>query len=243
MGQVVWKQVLDRSKPTAQSREDAHRKELRQVHSDKDASALKKPRQLSTVRGIEEKEEQQMTKKGTLVAAVGFALAISLLLSAACAQQEASPKLIAMTTYGVGTAGFTSVSILAECIEGKTGMTCKTIPVAEEIPRVLMVLKGDAQYSFNTAGSVFNFSRGLEDYKTWGATRVRCVWRGAPTGSGLAVRGNSDMYKVSDVKGKRVAVISSSPGAMANTQACLAYGNLTLNDVRQVPVPSVSSGY
>jgi TRAP transporter TAXI family solute receptor len=55
----------------------------------------------------------------------------------------------------------------------------------------------------------------------------------------LAVRGDSSIYKVEDLRGKKVATFPGSPSTQLINEAHLAFGGLTWKDV--VPVPHISA--
>jgi TRAP transporter TAXI family solute receptor len=61
-----------------------------------------------------------------------------------------------------------------------------------------------------------------------------------PVGSAV-VRANSDIYKVSDLKGKTVAIADAYPSIALNAQAVLAFGGLTPDDVKVVRAGSYSN--
>jgi TRAP transporter TAXI family solute receptor len=58
------------------------------------------------------------------------------------------------------------------------------------------------------------------------------AWIGGPALLTMAVRGNSGINTIQDLKGKKIGVYAGSEGFIS---ACLAFGNLTLDDVKVVP--------
>ncbi|MDC3411902.1 TAXI family TRAP transporter solute-binding subunit [Terrihalobacillus insolitus] len=62
------------------------------------------------------------------------------------------------------------------------------------------------------------------------------------TATGLAVRKNSDIEKVADVKGKRVATYPGAAIGQMLVEATLVANGLTWDDVEPVPIPSLFEG-
>ena len=58
----------------------------------------------------------------------------------------------------------------------------------------------------------------------------------------IIVGGDSGIYKVSDLKGKRVAVMLTIPSLIEQREGLLANGGLKLSDVIPIPVSSVAEG-
>ena len=77
---------------------------------------------------------------------------------------------------------------------------------------------------------VFNFGA-----KGWGPQKVRMVISATSDGNvSLAVAGDAGVKTMADLKGKRVAVVRSSPALTIGAQAHLAFAGLTFDDVEVV---------
>jgi len=82
---------------------------------------------------------------------------------------------------------------------------------------------------------------GLYEYgeMDWGPQPVRYIWS-KPYPTPLAVRGDSDIYTVADLRGKRVSWNLTNSGHPLLTGAHLAFAGLTWDDVERVDTPNYS---
>jgi hypothetical protein len=67
---------------------------------------------------------------------------------------------------------------------------------------------------------------------------LRSVWKGAPQYYTFAVRGNSNIMKLSDLKGKKLPFVPT-PTIQKSMACLLAYAGLTWDDVQKIPTPTL----
>ena len=146
------------------------------------------------------------------------------------------PKVIACTSYGVGAAGYTVASGLGEAVNNLTPMKWRVEPYGTGIER-LAPLKGEqTEFTLITNVTSMLAYKGFDEFAMWGPQPLRLVAMGNTISPGLYVRGDSGINTIADLKGKRVPDIKGNPTVMREIEAILAFGNLTFNDVRKIPV-------
>jgi TRAP transporter TAXI family solute receptor len=153
------------------------------------------------------------------------------------AKQEL-PEILTMSSYGVGTGAYVVMSGFREAIEKYTPMKARLEPYADDVGRVRIMKDKMAYMAILSAGSVWPcaYGRWLWSTQQWGPQPIRELAIGNPLPEGFYVKGNSDIYKIADLKGKRVPKVIGAPGTKALIEAKLAFANLTWKDVIPVPV-------
>lgn len=151
------------------------------------------------------------------------------------------PKLLSCTTYSVGSTGYATSMGLMEAIKKNEGIKVKVVPAGTDKAKILPLKKDLMQLSLFTGAGQYYALMGLGDFsaKGWGPQPLRLVYA-CPTGSiaGMMVRGDSGIQTLSDLKGKRVALIPASPACKALHAGYLAFGGLGWDDVKIVRVSS-----
>jgi len=155
------------------------------------------------------------------------------------------PQAIVFATHTVGTGAFVLVSLLAETIIEKTGIMVRSVPAGADVARTLMITKGEAHTAALNSLSGWILQEGLFEHSTidWGPQPIRYAWLPQHVGAGLTVRGDSDIYKLEDLRGKRVAAYPGSPSPHLMNEAFLAFAGLTWKDVIPVPFSGPAAGY
>jgi len=167
-------------------------------------------------------------------------LGVALLLPSASTAKETS-KLLSCTTYSVGSTGYATSMGLMEAIKKNEGINVKVVPAGTDKSKIMPLKNGMMQLSLFTGAGQYYALMGLGDFaaKDWGPQPLRLVF-GCPEGSiaGMMVREDSGIKTLSDLKGKKVAMIPASPACKALHEGYLAFAGLNLNDVTVVPVSS-----
>lgn len=198
----------------------------------------------------------------------GFVMMIAfvMLLTAACSSQQSTnqtaeeptgkseeqnenvaefkiPDIISMTSYDVGSTGYIQAEGIGAALKKSEGVTLRSIPSGTDVARLSPVRNGQIPFAMTGAGA-WVAQEGLYEFGSmeWGPQPVRLVWMGfANTGVTLVVTEKSGMKTPYDLKGKRVAYVAGAPAINAPTEAVLAFGNLTWDDVQRVDFPSNSA--
>lgn len=151
------------------------------------------------------------------------------------------PKMIAWTSFDVGSATYIVTAGLGEAIEKLTGMKVKVIPVGVDLARILPVKKGEAHVFSVSGGTHWLATQGREDFAAadWGPQRLRILWRTHEQEGTMVVRGTAPITTGHDLKGKRVTFVPGAPVLNAVTEGILSFFGLTWGDV----VKTIAPGY
>ncbi len=114
------------------------------------------------------------------------------------------------------------------------GIKVKTVPTDILASQCLLAKIGKADLWNVHMGSGYRSLYGVEEYavEKWGPQRIRIAWKGAQNNLSMMVKAKSDIKTMADLKGKKVGVYAGGEGYIS---ACLAFANLTLDDVIVVP--------
>ena len=158
---------------------------------------------------------------------------------------KAAVDMIKIATHTVGSGNYQLAAYAAEGIMEKTGISVRCIPAGVESARIMMVRDGTAHAAILDSTSSWCLQDGLYDFASqdWGPQPVRYLWAALHIGIDWAVRGDSDIYKISDLKGKRVGTFPGSPSQQSAVEGLLAFGGLTLDDVITVDQPDAVAAY
>jgi len=174
---------------------------------------------------------------------LGICMAVVLLVTslpaiAGAGSQPDLPKIVRVSTFGVGTTGHALVSGMAYAVQKLTGIKMLPVPRETETGRFLSIRAREAEFAFTTAQSVSGPLAGITEFSTeaWGPQKLYRVWMG-PNRAGWVASAKSGIKTLRDIKGKRVPIWPGTSGRIA-TDALLAYANLTWKDVIKVECPS-----
>ena len=148
------------------------------------------------------------------------------------------PPQMTWSVYDVGSTGYAEASAIANEITNQYGTNIRMIPSGTSVGRMIPLKNGSAQ--IGRIGDEFIFSfEGIHEFaeKSWGPQDVRLVW--APTTNfGLAVREDSDIKSIQDLKGKKIPWITANHSINLKTEAMLKFGRVSLVDVELVDLTS-----
>lgn len=173
-----------------------------------------------------------------------FSLMLIIILSICMVGQvEAQQKVVSWTAYDLGSTGFTVSSAVADALI-RAGIKMRVVPAGDDLSRLIPVRTGDVDFAAVGFGAYF-VQEGILEFanRAWGPQPVRLMIQVPPVNSapcGIMVRGDSGLKVPSDLKGKRIALVSGAPAINIVTEAVLAFGGLTLDDVQTVDFPSYS---
>lgn len=153
---------------------------------------------------------------------------------------------IVIGVHDVGTGGYQNIALMIEGMaKNFPSLQVKSLPAGTESTRAYYARLGDAQ-AFTTGGATPDYlQEGINGFDTaeWGPQEIGAMFYAPHNGYSMGVWATSDIQKVSDLKGKRVAITPASPSTVTSTAAMLAYGGLTWNDVEPYEVASSTLGY
>lgn len=172
---------------------------------------------------------------------LGAALGGLIAFSAASATAQDLPDTMVWTSYDVGSAGYAEASAIADAFGRKFGTRIRIQPSGSGIGRLQPLLQGRADYAF-LATEAFFLAEGAYDFALpeWGPHNLRAV-AGRPAGITLIAAGDAGIKNVEDARGKRIAFVAGNPSVNVKCEAILAFGGLTLDDVKVIMFPTYSS--
>ena len=148
------------------------------------------------------------------------------------------PKQLSWTAYGTGSAGYNQSVAIGAALQDATGVNLRVLPGKNDVSRTEPLRQGRVQFSATGVGGSFMAQEGVFDFgaENWGPQPVRVLManNGGAINLAVGVANDLDIKEFSDLKGKRVAYIVGAPALNVNTEAYLAYGGLTWDDVERV---------
>ena len=172
-------------------------------------------------------------KLALLTLALAGATAIS-----AHAQELNLPGQIAWTAYDTGSAGYNQSVAVGAALKNKAGTNLRVLPGKNDVARTEPLRQGKVQFSATGVGGSFMAQEGAFEFgtKRWGpqAVRVLLANNGGAINLAVGVAGDLGVESYADLKGKRVAYVKGAPALNVNTEAYLACGGLTWDDVERV---------
>lgn len=154
------------------------------------------------------------------------------------AVEGALPDVLSLVAYDVGSSNYNQAQALGEGLRGEYGIRLRVVPSGTGTGRMVLLTNGDVDAAFLATEGDFA-AEGLYDFATreWGPQDIRAVWS-IPEQFGLPVAATSDIETVSDLAGRRVAIVPGNPSLNVKQEAILAYGGLSYDDVEVVEVGS-----
>lgn len=152
------------------------------------------------------------------------------------------PKTITLDTWGTATALYQQDTLAANGMMDKfREVKIRVIPRGGEIEGMILLQSRRSDISNYSSGPSL-IQEGLEDFakQEWGPQQIQTVNVNRHPGYMMAVRGDSDIYKLSDLKGKRVAWQPGAPARNQSTEAYLAFANLSWDNVVKVNVSNTN---
>lgn len=172
---------------------------------------------------------------------------LGLSASIASAQDFDLPKQMLWTAYGTGSAGYNQAVAIGAALQDSAGINLRVLPGKNDISRTEPLRQGRVQFSATGVGGSFMAQEGAFDFgaKNWGPQPIRVLLanNGGAINLAVGVAGDKGIKKYSDLKGKRVAFIVGAPALNVNTEAYMAYGGLTWDDVQRVEFGGYSASW
>ncbi len=146
-----------------------------------------------------------------------------------------------VTAYDVGSTGYGQTAAIGSAIMEKYGIKLRVIPSGTTVGRLAPIKTGMATYTFTADGAVYA-SRGMFEFSdmSWGPQTLRTVLA-HPTYGNVALRGDiseKEIVTPYDLKGKRLTWVPGASTLNIMMDACLAFANLTWDDVERVEFAS-----
>lgn len=171
----------------------------------------------------------------TFVAAVA---AFGMSAAVAGAADFKLPAQLSWTAYDTGSAGYNQAVAIGAALQDASGVNLRVLPGKNDVSRTEPLRQGRVQFSATGVGGSFMAQEGVFDFgaENWGPQPIRVLLanNGGAINLAVGVAGDEGIETFADLKGKRVAFIVGAPALNVNTEAYLAYGGLTWDDVERV---------
>lgn len=164
--------------------------------------------------------------------------AVTMSAGMASAQGIDLPKQLSWTAYDTGSAGYNQAVAIGAALQDAAGINLRVLPGKNDVSRTEPLRQGRVDFSATGVGGSFMAQEGAFDFgaENWGPQPIRVLLanNGGAINLAVGVAGDEGIETFADLKGKRVAYIVGAPALNVNTEAYLAYGGLTWDDVTRV---------
>ena len=145
----------------------------------------------------------------------------------------------------MGTVGHLLVSLVAETVIEKFGITVRCVPNATYVGRAYMARLADTHTTIEMALGMRFLQEGLFEYAgyDWGPQQVQYLFLPEQVGVCFAVNADSDITSGEQLKGKKIGRLPGSPSLDQFLLAYLAFFGLTGDDVENVEFPSIGAAW
>lgn len=168
-----------------------------------------------------------------------------MLAGSAQAQEVKLPKNLAVSSYDVGSAGYTQAVALGTALGNAYDISMRVLPATSDVARLLPIKQGRVQFGIIGSES-FNAAEGTQAFADpeIGPQPLRMlVGSNSDNCFTLGLRGDSGIESVDDLPGKRIAFVAGSPALQSNVAAFLSFGGYTWDDVEKVEVASFAASW
>ena len=149
------------------------------------------------------------------------------------------PRAMAWSAYNLGTTGYNQAVGIAKMMKDRHRMTLRIIPGKNDVSRLLPLRVNRVQFSANGVATYFA-QEGVFQFasKRWGPMPVRVVLMSVGlSNQAIAVADNGPVKNIADLRGRRVPWVFGAPALNISTEAIMACGGITWNDVTRVEFP------
>ena len=149
------------------------------------------------------------------------------------------PRAMAWSAYNLGTTGYNQAVGIAKMMKDRHRMTLRIIPGKNDVSRLLPLRVNRVQFSANGVATYFA-QEGVFQFasKRWGPMPVRVVLMSVGlSNQAIAVADNGPVKSIADLRGRRVPWVFGAPALNVSTEAIMACGGITWNDVTRVEFP------
>lgn len=174
------------------------------------------------------------------------ALPLSLLsVSVVQANEVELPGTMAWTAYGTNSSGYAQAVAIGNMLQNQYGTSVRVLPGDNDVSRMTPLKQGRVDLcacgiaSYYGAEGVLMFAD-----RDWGPQPIRVITTStASFGLSLAVAGDLGVETPADLAGKRIAYIRGDDALNKGTEAYLAFGGLTWDDVERVDYPGYARSF
>ena len=147
------------------------------------------------------------------------------------------------SAYNLGTTGYNQAVGIGKALKDNYGVNLRVLPGKNDVSRLLPLQRGRVQFSANGVATYFG-QEGVFQFagKTWGPMPLRIVLAShGDSNQALGVANDTGIKTYADLRGKRVPFVRGAPALNVTTEAFLACGGLTWEDVERVDFPGYNA--
>ena len=153
------------------------------------------------------------------------------------------PRTMSWSAYNLGTTGYNQAVAIGKALKDNYGVNLRVLPGKNDVSRLLPLQRGRVQFSANGVATYFG-QEGVFQFasKTWGPMPLRIVLAShGDSNQALGVAADQSIETYADLRGKRVPYVRGAPALNVTTEAFLACGGLTWDDVKRVDFPGYNA--
>ena len=153
------------------------------------------------------------------------------------------PRTMSWSAYNLGTTGYNQAVGIGKALKDNYNVNLRVLPGKNDVSRLLPLQRGRVQFSANGVATYFG-QEGVFQFagKTWGPMRLRLVMAShGDSNQALGVANDLGIKSYADLRGKRVPYVRGAPALNVTTEAFLACGGLTWDDVERVDLPGYNA--
>jgi TRAP transporter TAXI family solute receptor len=157
--------------------------------------------------------------------------------------QPEFPRTMSWSAYNLGTTGYNQAVGIGKALKDNYNVNLRVLPGKNDVSRLLPLQRGRVQFSANGVATYFG-QEGVFQFagKTWGPMPLRLVMAShGDSNQALGVANDLGIKTYADLRGKRVPYVRGAPALNVTTEAFLACGGLTWDDVERVDFPGYSA--
>ena len=170
-------------------------------------------------------------------------LAQPLFAEQASMAEPAFGRTMAWSAYNLGTTGYNQAVAIGKALKDNYDVNLRVVPGKNDVSRLMPLIRGRVQYSANGVATYFA-QEGVFQFADprWGPLPLRLVMMSyGDSNQALAVAGDLGIKSYADLRGKRVPYVRGAPALNIPTEAFLACGGLTWDDVERVDFPGYNA--
>jgi TRAP transporter TAXI family solute receptor len=153
------------------------------------------------------------------------------------------PRTMSWSAYNLGTTGYNQAVGIGKALKDNYNVNLRVLPGKNDVSRLLPLQRGRVQFSANGVATYFG-QEGVFQFagKTWGPMPLRLVMAShGDSNQALGVANDLGITSYADLRGKRVPYVRGAPALNVTTEAFLACGGLTWDDVERVDFPGYNA--
>ena len=157
--------------------------------------------------------------------------------------QPEFPRTMSWSAYNLGTTGSNQAVGIGQALKDNYNVNLRVLPGKNDVSRLLPLQRGRVQFSANGVATYFG-QEGVFQFagKTWGPMPLRLVMAShGDSNQALGVANDLGIKTYADLRGKRVPFVRGAPALNVTTEAFLACGGLTWDDVERVDFPGYNA--